>query len=120
VGGAGSEDWWRAAERAVAALRQQEPRALAAVRGMGLSGQMHGAVLLDAGDRVLRPAILWNDGRAGAECAELERRARLHAIAGNLDARLHGAEAAVGGDPEPDAFAATAHVLLPRTGSGCA
>jgi xylulokinase len=62
-------DWWRAAAQAVGALRAAQPAALAAVRGIGLSGQMHGAVLLDAGDRVLRPAILWNDGRAGAGCA---------------------------------------------------
>ncbi|HSP96486.1 MAG TPA: xylulokinase [Candidatus Dormibacteraeota bacterium] len=109
-------DWWRAAEQAVGALRAADAAALAAVRGIGLSGQMHGAVLLDAGDRVLRPAILWNDGRAGAECAELERRApRLHAIAGNL--AMPGFTA-----PkllwvlahEPAHFRATARVLLPK------
>jgi xylulokinase len=110
------EEWWRAAEEAIAALRAAHGGTLAAVRGIGLSGQMHGAVLLDAADRVLRPAILWNDGRAGAECAELERRApRLHAIAGNrampgftapklLWVRAH----------EPATFAATARVLLPK------
>ncbi len=49
---------------------------LAAVRGIGFSGEreMHGATLLDKSDRVLRPAILWNDGRCGAECAELEKK----------------------------------------------
>ncbi len=60
-------DWWRAAAAALHDLRGQVD--LAAVRGVGLSGQMHGAVLLDAADRVLRPAILWNDGRSVAECA---------------------------------------------------
>jgi xylulokinase len=110
------EAWWCATAEAVALLRAERGAALAAVRGIGLSGQMHGAVLLDAGDRVLRPAILWNDGRAGAECAELERRApRLHAVAGNLAmpgftapkllwVRTH----------EPQTFAATARVLLPK------
>ena len=53
-------------------------RAAAAVAGppagIGLSGQMHGLVALDAHDRVLRPAILWNDQRTGAECAEIEAR----------------------------------------------
>jgi xylulokinase len=79
------DDWWRATEEAVAALRRDHARALAAVRGIGLSGQMHGATLLDRGDRVLRPAILWNDGRAEAECAELERREpRSREITGNL------------------------------------
>jgi xylulokinase len=66
-------DWWSAVNRAVAALGQAAPRELAAVRGLGLSGQMHGAVLLDRDGAVLRPAILWNDGRAHAECEVLER-----------------------------------------------
>ena len=51
-------DWWRATGAAVAAVRAQAPQAFAAVRAIGLSGQMHGATLLDASDRVLRPAIL--------------------------------------------------------------
>jgi xylulokinase len=62
-----------------------QPAALAAVRGIGLSGQMHGAVLLDAAGAVLRPCIPWNDVRATAECRELEAAfSDLHAIAGNL------------------------------------
>ena len=67
------EDWWRAVETAVGALRRAEPEAFGAVAALGLSGQMHAAVILDAADRVIRPAILWNDGRAVAECAALER-----------------------------------------------
>src|SRR5436189_2833477 len=64
------ELWWRAAERVLAALRAQagDPA------GIGLSGQMHGLVALDSADRVLRPAILWNDQRTGAECDEIEAR----------------------------------------------
>ena len=55
------------------------------MRAIGLSGQMHGATLLDAADLPLRPAILWNDGRSGAECLELERREpRARAITGNI------------------------------------
>ena len=58
---------------------------LADLRGIGLSGQMHGAVCLDHDDRVLRPAILWNDGRAMAECAELEAAfPRAREVAGNI------------------------------------
>jgi len=60
------EDWWRAVCHAVHQLD-----GLAQVRTIGLSGQMHGAVLLDADGGVLRPAILWNDGRSAAECAAL-------------------------------------------------
>src|SRR5947208_714639 len=77
--------WWKATEDAVARLRTAHPAEFARVRAIGLSGQMHGAVLLGQEDAVLRPAILWNDGRSHAECAELEARApRLHAIAANL------------------------------------
>ena len=65
-------DWWAAVETAVAQLRAQAPAAWAQVRGIGLSGHMHGAVVLGAQGQVLRPAILWNDGRASAECAQLE------------------------------------------------
>jgi xylulokinase len=110
------EDWWRATEQAVGGVRAAAGAAFAAVRAIGLSGQMHGAVLLDAGDRVLRPAILWNDGRAGAECAELERRApRLHAIAGNLAMPGFTAPKLLWvAAHEPACFRATARVLLPK------
>src|SRR5581483_239901 len=67
-------DWTKAVEDAVAAIRRQAGAAFSRLAGIGLSGQMHGAVLLGESDRVLRPAILWNDGRSFAECAELERR----------------------------------------------
>ena len=68
------EDWWTAVSRAVLTLKQAAPGGLGAVRAVGLSGQMHGAVLLDRNDTVLRPAILWNDGRSHAECRTLEHR----------------------------------------------
>lgn len=109
-------DWWAATERALARLRADHAGLLGQVRAIGLSGQMHGAVLLDAAGAVLRPAILWNDGRSGVECAELEAACpRLHAIAGNrampgftapklLWVRRY----------EPDVFARTATVLLPK------
>jgi len=78
-------DWWAALDRALQALAAGQPAAMAAVRAIGLSGQMHGAVLLDAADAVLRPAILWNDGRSFEACAALEAAVpRLHAITGNL------------------------------------
>jgi len=55
-------------------LKAAHPRELAAVDGIGLSGQMHGATLLDANFKPLRPCILWNDGRSAAECRMLEQR----------------------------------------------
>lgn len=64
-------DWWLATQTALAQLQQLHPLAYAKVQALGLSGQMHGAVLLDTQGEVLRPAILWNDTRASAECAEL-------------------------------------------------
>ena len=72
-----TDDWWQACEVALdTVLRNAATQGIAGkqVEAIGLSGQMHGATLLDAADQVLRPAILWNDGRSHAECAELERR----------------------------------------------
>jgi len=67
-------DWVAGVEAAVAAVRRHAPAEFGGLAGVGLSGQMHGATLLDARDKPLRPAILWNDGRSFAECAELKRR----------------------------------------------
>jgi xylulokinase len=103
------EDWWRAAE---SAIRELPPGPI------GLSGQMHGLVVLDGDGSVLRPAILWNDQRTAAECAEIEERvglARLIEITGNraltgltapklLWLRRH----------EPEVWARIRHVLLPK------
>ena len=66
------EDWWTALNAAVSALRGSRRQALRDVRAIGLSGQMHGAVLVDRARRVIRPAILWKDGRATRECAILQ------------------------------------------------
>jgi len=79
------ESWWEALETVMNALYDQHPEALAQVQGIGLSGQMHGAVLLDSNQAVLRPAILWNDGRSHVQCDELTAALpELSAIAGNL------------------------------------
>ncbi len=66
-------DWWRAVELALDRLGAEAPGAMARVVAIGLSGQMHAAVLLDAADLPVRPAMLWNDGRAHAEAADLKR-----------------------------------------------
>ena len=106
------DDWVRAAAAALDSLGAGPAAAV------GLSGQMHGLVALDADRRVLRPAILWNDQRTGAECAEIEERiglARLIELTGNralpgftapklLWLRRH----------EPDVYERIAHVLLPK------
>lgn len=105
--------WWAATESAVAdVLKGVDARRVAAI---GLSGQMHGATLLDASDTVLRPAILWNDGRSDVECAELERVPGFREITGNL--AMPGFTApklAWVRRHEPDVFARVAKVLLPK------
>jgi xylulokinase len=107
------DQWWQAAVAAVTALPVATRRA---IRGIGLSGQMHGAVLLDASDRVLRPAILWNDGRSAAECVELERREPdARAITGNIAMPGFTAPKLLWIQAhEPEVFARTASVLLPK------
>ena len=65
--------WWHALIEALGRLRAALPSAFRETRALGLSGQMHGAVLLDRDGAVVRPAILWNDSRAAAECDSLQR-----------------------------------------------
>ena len=110
------DSWVGAAVDAVDALAARHPREVAQVRGIGLSGQMHGATLLDENGRPLRPAILWNDGRSQAECAELERRRpSLHAIAGNLAMPGFTAPKLLWvARHEPKIFDRVAKVLLPK------
>ncbi len=77
--------WWEATDYLMSTLKEKCGQHWSAIKAIGLSGQMHGAVLLDAAEEVIRPAILWNDTRSALECAELEEIApELHAIAGNL------------------------------------
>jgi xylulokinase len=105
------EDWWQASEQALARLESETPL-------VGLSGQMHGLVCLDERDRVLRPAILWNDQRTAAECEEIEALVgleRLITLTGNralpgftapklLWLRRH----------EPDVYAQIRRITLPK------
>ena len=111
-------DWWRAAVGAVdelLAAAAREGIAAGRVAAIGLSGQMHGATLLDARDRVLRPAILWNDGRSDAECRWMETLPDFRAVTGNL--AMPGFTApklAWLREHEPAVFDATAKVLLPK------
>ncbi|MGO8799646.1 MAG: xylulokinase [Roseiarcus sp.] len=108
--------WANGVQEAVAALRQAAPEAFARLAGVGLSGQMHGAVLLDGADQVLRPAILWNDGRSFAECAELERRVpNFRQRAGNIAMPGFTAPKLLWvARHEPEVFKATRRVLLPK------
>ncbi|CAN7281660.1 xylulokinase [Devosia sp. LjRoot16] len=109
-------DWWNATLEAIDKLSKAHPSELAKVRGIGLSGHMHGATLVDKNDQVLRPCILWNDGRSAAECAEMEAALpALRDIAGNI--AMPGFTApkiAWVRKHEPDIYAKIAKVLLPK------
>jgi xylulokinase len=109
------EAWWQAS---CTVLRTLQAKASGPVEALGLAGQMHGAVFLDADGRVIRPAILWNDQRTAAECAEIERRvgaARLRQIAGNPALTGFQAPKVLWLERhEPAAHARVRHLLLPK------
>ena len=111
-------DWWTAAQASIRGALAAARASGADVEAVGLTGQMHGAVLLDAAGAVLRPAILWNDQRTAAECDEIREAVgpqRLIDISGN-DA-LTGFTAPKllwVAKHEPDVWARLAHVLLPK------
>jgi xylulokinase len=106
------EHWWTAGEQALAAVGSSD------AASVGLTGQMHGLVLLDSADRVLRPAILWNDQRTGDECAEIEERVgfdRLVALTGNRALPGFTAPKLVWvRKHEPEIWSQAAHILLPK------
>ncbi|WP_306226087.1 xylulokinase [Bosea beijingensis] len=109
-------DWIAATLEVLRGLKEMAPQEFPRCAGIGLSGQMHGAVLLDERDQPLRPCILWNDGRAATECAEIEaNEPDSRAITGNIAmpgftapkllwVRRH----------EPEIFRRTRKVLLPK------
>lgn len=110
--------WWQASVASVRQVLAQAKVSPVDVKGIGLTGQMHGLVLLGAAGDVLRPAILWNDQRTGAECDEI--RARLgkeHFI------QITGNDALTGftapkilwvRNHEPEIFARVRQILLPK------
>ncbi|CCN69272.1 xylulokinase [Vibrio nigripulchritudo] len=106
--------WWESTVRALSILQQKQ--SLREVKAIGLSGQMHGATLLDSNGNVLRPAILWNDGRSIEECVELEELVpSSRTITGNImmpgftAPKLKWVQ-----KHEPDVFAKIHKVLLPK------
>ncbi len=108
-------DWIRATREAVAGLKAKHPNELSAVKGIGLSGHMHGATLVDAEDRVLRPCILWNDTRSHAEAAALDADPRFRAITGNIVfPGFTAPKLAWVAKNEPEVFGKVAKVLLPK------
>jgi xylulokinase len=112
-------EWWTGVTKSIQAVLVGAKAGGTDVAAVGLTGQMHGLVLLDDGQRVLRPAILWNDQRTGAQCDEIRNRmggrARLVKITGN-DA-LTGFTAPKilwVRENEPEVYARARLVLLPK------
>lgn len=112
------ELWWTATKEAVSGVLAQAGVTGADVAAVGLTGQMHGLVLLDAAGNSLRPAILWNDQRTGAECDEIRDRVGKERLI-----RITGNDALTGftapkilwvRNNEPEVFAKARHVLLPK------
>ena len=114
------EDWIDALRRAIADLHVSAPRAMAKLRAIGVSGQQHGLVALDAWERVIRPAMLWNDVRCAVECDEI-----IAAVGGTESCfRRTGLAALPPGFTagkirwlwrhEPENYARLEHVLLPH------
>ncbi len=69
------EDWWKATVKTIRSVVAKSGKSAASIKAIGLSGQMHGSVFLDKEDKVIRPALLWNDQRTAEECDEIESRA---------------------------------------------
>jgi xylulokinase len=112
------ETWWEGAQASIRAALAQAGAAAGEVAAIGLTGQMHGLVVLDEHGAVLRPAILWNDQRTGAQCDEIRERVGRERLL-----RLTGNDALTGftapkivwvREAEPDVYARIRHVLLPK------
>lgn len=106
--------WWSATDKGMKKLQQQHD--LSRVKAIGLSGQMHGATLLDKNGELLRPAILWNDGRSFAECQALEHQvANSRELTGNIMMPGFTAPKLLWvKNNEPDIFDKVNKVLLPK------
>lgn len=108
-------DWIAATAKALEGLQAGRPKELAAVEGIGLSGHMHGATLVDNRDVVLRPCILWNDTRSHKEAAALDANPAFRKISGNIVfPGFTAPKLAWVKNNEPEIFARVAKVLLPK------
>ena len=110
------QDWWTATKDAVQKIKQQHGELLSEIKAIGLSGQMHGATLLDSDNNIIRPAILWNDGRCEAQCHTIEKtEPNSRAITGNIAMPGFTAPKLLWlKENEPSNFEKVAKVLLPK------
>ncbi|WNC72172.1 xylulokinase [Thalassotalea psychrophila] len=108
--------WWRATNDAITTLQASNSDDLLQVSAVGLSGQMHGATLLDDDNQIIRPAILWNDGRSEKQCKTIEaKEPKARLITGNMAMPGFTAPKLVWlKEHEPDNFNRVAKILLPK------
>lgn len=111
-------EWWQAAAACIRRVLAESGISGEEVAAVGLTGQMHGLVLLDAAGEVLRPAILWNDQRTQAQCDEIHRRVgreRFIQITGNVALTGFTAPKILWVQQnEPELYARARHILLPK------
>jgi len=111
-------EWWTASVKSIRTVLQQSGIPAEGVTAIGLTGQMHGLVLLDENGRVLRPAILWNDQRTQAQCDEIHRRIgreKFIQITGNVALTGFTAPKILWvAEHEPEIYAQARHILLPK------
>ncbi len=111
-------EWWQATTNSIHAVLKETAIDPSAIKAIGLTGQMHGLVLLDRAGEVLRPAILWNDQRTQAQCDEIHRRFGREAfiqISGNAALTGFTAPKIIWvAENEPEVYGCARHVLLPK------
>ena len=112
------EEWWQATKEVLGKVADKVREAGDRIVGVGLTGQMHGSVFLDAEDEVIRPALLWNDQRTQVQCEQITERVgaeRLIEIAGNRAITGFQAPKVLWlWDKEPENYSKVTHVLLPK------
>jgi xylulokinase len=112
-------DWWAATCRATKAVVKKAKLKATDISGIGLSGQMHGSVFLADDEKPLRPALLWNDQRTGAQCAEIEskaggREALIELVANPALTGFTAPKILWVRENEPRVYEKTKHILLPK------
>lgn len=109
-------DWWNATRMGIKEILKKVSKD--AIRSIGLTGQMHGLVILDAQEKILRPAIIWNDGRSHKECEEIEDLLGKEFLYGHIGSELLPCFIAPKliwvKKNEPEVFRRIAHILLPK------
>ncbi len=112
------QEWWDAVATSIRTVLEQTGVNGDQIRAIGLTGQMHGLIMLDASGKVLRPAILWNDQRTQSQCDEIHRRMgreRFIQITGNVALTGFTAPKILWvRENEPEVYAKAGHILLPK------